>query len=308
MAGFRQIVDGPSFTALPFGLWDAVQKPTPEGTHWQNGITWVDQCPTGDTVMDECIAVTGTGGALAAQATMSGNVVQTNRGATSFTVYAEFDCSPVGLTNATTVASDALAKVEQYQVEKAFWTGVAGKSGAVPTTTVFPHLAANTPLSDSSGILLQPAASSVATGTALDVVDGLGRLEAGIDDCYHGSAVIHVARQAADTLFAWNLLLPEGDALYTKSGHRVVIGSGYTGSGPDGSAATAGASWIYATGAVFGYQGAVQMQQPFPDSFDRTKNTVHMIAQRTYVLGFECCLQAVQIALGVPTSGGSTGT
>lgn len=301
MAGFRQIVDGPSFSALPFGLWDAVQKPTADGTHWQNGITWVDQCATGGTVMDECIAVTGTGGTPAAQSTLVGNVVQTNRGATSFTVYAEFDCSPVGLTNAETVASDALAKVEQYQVERAFWTGTAGKSGAVPTTTVFPHLAANTTLSDSAGILLQPAASPVLTGTSLDVVDGLGRLEAALDDCYHGSGFIHVSREAADTLFAWNLLVPEGDALYTKTGHRVVIGAGYTGSGPDGSASTAGTSWIYATGAMFGYQGAVQMQQPFPDSFDRTKNTVHMIAQRTYVLGFECCLLAVQITLGVPS-------
>lgn len=302
MAGFRQIVDGPSFTALPFGLWDAVQKPTADGTHWQNGITWVDQCATGGTVMEECIAVTGTGGSPSAQASLIGNVIQTNRGATSFTVYAEFDCSPVGLTNAETVATDALAKVEQYQVEAAFWTGVAGKSGTVPTTTVFPHLAANTALSDSAGILLQPAASTAATGTTLDVADGLGRLEAALDDCYHGAGIIHVAREAAATLFAWNLLEVRGEALFTKSGHQVVIGAGYTGSGPDGSAAAAGTSWMYATGAVFGYQGAVQTQQPFPDSFDRAKNTVKMIAQRTYAIGFECCLFATQISTGVPVS------
>jgi hypothetical protein len=301
VAGPRQIVDGPSFAALPFGLWDAVQKPTAEGTHWQNGITWVDQCATGGTVMDECIAVTGTGGAPTAQQTLTGNVVQTNRGATSFTVYAEFDCSPVGLTNAETVASDALAKVEQYQVERAFWTGVAGKSGGVGTTTVFPHLASASTLYDSANILLQPAASPVATGSDDDAVIALGKLEAALDDCYHGRGLIHVSREAADTLFAWNLLVQVGDTLFTKSGHQVVIGTGYTGSGPDGAAAPANTSWVYATGAVFGYAGAVQMQQPFPDSFDRAKNTVHMIAQRTYVLGFECCLLAARVTLGVPS-------
>jgi hypothetical protein len=303
VAGPRQVVDGPSFTRLPFGLWDAVQKPTPEGSHWQNGITWVDQCPTGDTVMDECIAVTGTGGSPTAQQTLSSNVVQTNRGATSFTVYAEFDCSPVGLTDAESIASTALDKVEQWQVERAFWTGVAGKSGSVPTTTVFPHLAANTSLSDSASIVLQPAASVVATGSGDDLAITLGELEAALDDCYHGQGLIHMPREAAPSFFAWKLLEEDDNSpgvLRTRSGHRVVLGSGYTGSGPDGAAAPAGTSWIYGTGAVFGYRSGVDMASPM-QSFDRVENTYRMIAQRTYVLGFECCLYAARVNLGVPT-------
>lgn len=303
MAGPRQLVEGPSFTRLPYGLWDAVQQPTQQGPHWQNGITWEDRCPTGDTVMDECIAVTGTGGAPTAQQTLSGNVVQTNRGATSFTVYAEFDCSPVGLRDAAVVASTALDKVEQWQVERAFWTGVAGKSGGVATTTVFPHLAANTALSDSAAIVLQPAASVVATGSGDDLAITLGQLEASLDDCYHGAGIIHMTREAAPSFFAWKLLCEDPDdpgALRTKSGHRVVLGAGYTGSGPDGAAAPAGTSWIYGTGAVFGYRGPVDMPNT-PQSFDRVENTYHMIAQRTYVLGFECCLFAARVNLGVPT-------
>jgi hypothetical protein len=300
VAGPRQLVDGPSFAKLPYGLWEAVQQPNASGPHWQNGITWVDRCPTGGTVMDECLAVTGTGGAPTAQQSLSGNVTQTNRGATAFTVYAEFDCSPVGLSDAATVAAEALDRVEQWQVERAFWSGTSGKSGGVDTTTVFPHLAANATLSDSAGILLQPAASPAATGTDDDVVIVLGKLEAALDDCYHGQGVIHVAREAADTMFAWNLLVDRGGILYTKAGHRAVVGAGYTGTGPDGSSAPANTSWIYATGAVFGYRSAIDMPTN-PQSFDRVENTYHLIAQRTYVLGFECCLLAARVNLGVPS-------
>jgi hypothetical protein len=301
VAGPRQTVEGPTFSKLPYGLWDSVQQPTPQGPHWQNGITWVDRCPTGDTVMDECIAVTGTGGAPTAQQSLSGNVVQTNRGATAFTIYAEFDCSPVGLTDAEAIASQSLDQVEGWQVERAFWTGVAGKSGGTGTTTVFPHLAANASLSDSAAIVLQPAASVVATGSGDDLAITLGQLEAALDDCYHGEGLIHMTREAAPSFFAWKLVCDDGTGvLRTKSGHRVVLGAGYTGAGPDGLAAPAGTSWIYGTGAVFGYRSGIDMPTT-PQSFDRVENTYHLIAQRTYVLGFECCLFAARVNLGVPT-------
>ena len=95
MAGARQIIDGPDFTALPNYLWDAAQHPTPGGPHWQNGVTWLDQCGGASTVMEECIAVTGTGG-TGAQGSMASTSTQLNRGATALTVFAEFDCAPVG--------------------------------------------------------------------------------------------------------------------------------------------------------------------------------------------------------------------
>lgn len=308
MAGPRQVVDGPSFAALPYGLWDALQQPAQQGPHWQNGITWVDRCPTGDTLYEECIAVTGTGGAPASgQAIKSSNVVQTNRGATSFAVYAEFDCSPVGLTEVERIASDALAKVELYQVEKAFWTGVAGKtsSGGVPQTTVFPHLAANAVLLDpgNSTITLQTAASVAVTGSGDDAAWMLGQLEANLAACYHGQGLIHIPPVVLPTLAAWKLVDSKTSPgqLLTPRGNLIVVGDGYTGSGPDGLAAPAGSAWIYATGAAFGYRSEVMMQRPAPDSFDRIENTYKMIAERAYVIGFECCHLAARLTLGVPT-------
>lgn len=308
MAAPRQIVDGPGFTPLPYGLWDAVQHPDSTSPHWQNGVVWSEWCGGGGTLYDPCLAVTGTGGAPASgQADMTSNVVQTNRSATAFTVYAEFDCSAVGLSEAMTAAIDALAKVEPWQVERAFWTGTAGKTavGGVAQTTVFPHLASSAQVVDPSApgdnIVMQQAASVVATGTGDDAAITLGQLERALSDCYHGQGFIHVSFEALATLRAFRLVDDDNDptALYSPAGHRYVVGSGYPGSGPDGAAAPAGTSWLYATGAVFGYRGAVAVPANFVQSFDRQKNTVRMIAQRTYLLGWECCLLAARMNLGV---------
>jgi hypothetical protein len=302
MAGPRLIVDGPSFTPLPYGLWDAAQKPTPPSPHWRNGITWIERCPTGGTVYDECLAVTGTGGTPAAQAALSANVTQTNRGATSFTVYAEFDCSPIGLDNAMSIAGEALSRVENWQVERAFWTGTAGASGTTAQTTVWPHLASNAQLIDPSDsrIVLQTAASQYVTGGD-DAAVVLGVLEDRLSDCYHGQGVIHMSPFALPTFTSRDLVENVNGQLLTRAGNLVVCGSGYNGAGPDGSAPATGSSWVYATGAVFGYRGEIQIPGGAAQQFDRTENTYRLIAQRTYVLGWECCHLAALVTLGVPT-------
>lgn len=294
MAGARQIIDPPAFTPLPYGLWDAAQKPAPAGPHWQQGITWIERCPTGGSTYDECLAVTGTGGPPPEPPAKTDNVDQAFRGATPFTVIAEFDCSPVGLRDAETVASDALARVEQQQVEAAFWTGVAGGQ-----EVVFPHLAADAEVVDGQDIVLQPVASAAVTGA--DAAQALGELEAELADCYAGQGVIHVPRVVLPTLAAWNLITERDGRLYTTAGNLVVVGGGYTNSGPDGSAPADDTAWIYATGAVFGYRGDVQVSSP-RDSIDRSANTMRMIAERTYVIAFECCLLAAHLTLGVPTT------
>lgn len=293
MAGARQIVDPPAFSPLPYGLWEATQTRNADSPHWQNGVTWVERCPDGGTTYDECLSVTGTGAPPPEPPAKADNVDQTFRGATPFTVVAEFDCSPVGLRDAETVASDALARIEQQQVEAAFWTGTAGGQ-----QVAFPHLAADAEVLDTQDIVLQTAASPAVTGA--DVAQALGELEADLAGCYAGQGIIHVPRVALPTLAAWNLVEDRDGRLYTAAGNLVVVGGGYTGSGPDGSAPAVGTTWIYATGAVFGYRGDVQVRSP-RDSIDRSANTMRMIAERTYVLGFECCLLAAHIVLGVPT-------
>lgn len=301
MAGPRLFVDGPSFVQLPYGLWDAVQKPAPTSPHWRNGITWIDRCPTGGTLYDECIAVTGTGGTPAAQSAMAANVAQTNRGATPITVYAEFDCSPVGLSDAADIAEASLAKVEDWQLERAFWTGVSGASGGTGQTTVFPHLAANAQLLDpaDSRIVLQSAASQFVTGGD-DAAVVLGVLEGALADCYHGQGVIHMAPVALPTFTSRMLVHEVNGHLETSAGNLVVAAGGYNGSSPAGAAPASGTSWIYATGALFGYRSDVEVPGGLTAQFDRTENTYHLIAQRTFAVGWSCCHLAGLVTLGVP--------
>lgn len=289
----RQLIELPAaFTALPYGLWDTIQTPSPDGVHWQQGVTWTERCPTGDTTYDECLAVTGTGAPPEPPA-KTANVDQSSRGATPFTVYAEFDCSPVGLGDAQSIAQDALARVEQLQVEEAFWTGVAGGQAVV-----FPHLAANAEVLDGE-VVLQSVATPTVTGA--DVAHALGVLEQQLAGCYAGQGLIHVPRSALATLAAWNLLEQRDGGLFTPGGNRIVAGGGYTGTGPDGTTPADGTTWIYATGAAWGYRSDVYFSQ-VRDSLNRSSNTLRLLAERNYLIGFECCLLAAHITLGVPTS------
>jgi hypothetical protein len=306
VAGARQIINGPEFTPLPNFLWDAAQQPSSSDPHWQQGVTWEERCGGAGTLYDECLAVTGTEGTPAAQASLAANVTQVNRGATPFTVYAEFDCSPVGqgLTQSDLAdrASEALARMEAFQVTRAFWTGVAGEAvGGADQTTVWPHLAEDTTLDDPQGIRLQTAASPLVTGGE-DAALALGQIEANLAQCYGGQGVIHIPYAALPTFTSRMLILPESPTgpLKTLAGNLVVPGVGYTGSSPAGAAPAAGTSWIYATGAVFGFRSEVFARQ-FPDTFDRSENTVKYLASRTYLFGFECCHLAALVNLGVPT-------
>ncbi|WP_327592449.1 hypothetical protein [Streptomyces chartreusis] len=289
----RQLIDLPAvFTTLPNGLWDTIQTPSPDGAHWQNGVTWVERCPTGDTTYDECLSVTGTG-SPPEPPPKTPNVPQEFRGATPFTVIAEFQCSPVGLGEAQAVAQDALARVEQHQLENAFWTGLAADQ-----TVVFPHLAADAEVLDGD-VVLQTTASPVVTGA--DVATALGALEQELADCYKGQGLIHVPRSALPTLAAWKLArLDDSGRLVTPNNNVIVAGGGYPGTGPDGSAPADGTAWMYATGAAWGYRSNVDFTQ-VRDSLNRASNTLRMQAERTYLIGFECCHLAAHFALGVPT-------
>jgi hypothetical protein len=303
MAKARQLIDGPAFVPMASGLWDAAQKPAANGVHWQNGVEWQERCGNGGQTYDPCLAVTGTGGSPARQAALAQNVFTGVRGATAFTVYAEFDCGPVGLTDAESAAQDALARVEMYQVENAFWNGGTGvaRVGGAAVETVYPHLAADTELMDGE-TLLQSAADQVLAAPGDDAAVALGALEGALSDCYHGQGVIHVSPMALPTLSARGLLHRDDTTgqLLTKAGNLVVVGQGYDGSAPDGTAAEPAQSWIYATGQVFGYRGPVVVPTTV-QSFDRANNTYHLMAQRTYLFGWECCHLAALVDLGVPT-------
>lgn len=308
MAGPRQIVDAPTFTPSAYGLFSVVQTPSNGDAHWQNGITWMSYCPVGmgSSTYDECIAVTGAPDAPPPEpSAKTDNVSNALRAATPFTPYVRFDCSPVGNEEAVQVATDALSRTEGWQVERAFWTGLV--NGRV---IAFPHLAANAQVLDSQGTILQTAASPVVTGASpLNITTGLGLLEQQLADCYGGQGIIHVPPKLLPSLNAHQLLTVTNTRnvgtgrfdrqLQTLNGNLVSVGAGYPGTSPTGAAPASDATWIYATGAVTMRRGDVKVGR-IGESINRDNNTIQLIAERTYVLNWDCCHLAAYVALSTP--------
>jgi len=303
MANGRVIVPSPVFTPLRYGLLSAATDSSASAPpHWQAGITWQSQCPDGEGTYDSCVVNNGIGGDTdIADPPVK---IQTTgfdlRGATSFAVYARFDCSPVGfIEQSQQLATDALTRVEGHEVERIFDSGIAPRAGGSPVT-VYPHLRATADLDDDSGATLQTGADII-TAVPVDPVEALSRIEGALADCYFGQGVIHVPARALNELVYRSLVSRQGDQLVTTMGNRVAVGSGYSGASPAG-VVSEDVAWIYATGTVFYYRSQITVTNQI-DSFDRNVNTVQALAERQYVLGWDCCHLAIPMYLGGTESG-----
>lgn len=296
----RQHVAGPAFTPAQFGLLDTLASAgalrTPGDPHWRNGVNYEELCAAADTTYDDCFAVSGTGGAPAALAPAKEPTAGYNtRAATAFTVYADVDCSVPGFWDrAEQAIAEVMSKAEGYAVERAFWTGQAADQ-----PVVFPHLAANAVVSETRGgphtYTLQTAATTV-TGGPYDIVEGIGRLEQALADCYKGQGVLHVPVSLGPALADAMLLVRDGNRYRTPKGNLIVLGDGYPGTSPAGTV-PADSVYVYATGAMFAYRSGIFTTPPV-SAVDRAVNTQEMIAERTYLVGWECCHLAIQISLG----------
>lgn len=293
----RTYVAAPDFTPLPFGLLtalaDSIRRPA--DNHWQMGVNYEPVCAQSDTTFGDCFAVSGTGlDPVGEPPSKTATESLQIRGATPFTVFTEIDCSAVGFWDrANDLVRESFTQSEQEQVERAFWTGLAGGQ-----PVVFPHLAEDEEIIDNFGILLQTAATVVSgNSTPVDIVVGLAHLESELASCYDGVGVIHAPRSLLPFMAAEHLIVRENGSYRTVGGNLVVFGAGYTGSGPDG-VVPSGSAWMYATGAMFIYQSEPLILEPTgrnANAFDRTNNTVRAIAERTYVLGWDCCHLAVHV-------------
>jgi hypothetical protein len=298
MAGPKALVAPPSFIPREFGLLSVVQTRYEEtDPHWRNGVIWEANCGLGGITCNQCdedFTVVP----------KADNIEVQQRGATPFTPFAEVDCPPVGYSPEEQAqrALAALARIESYQVERTFWTGSTCASGIV-----YPHLAADAEVFDSGSyflgnVLLQTAAS-VVTGATLDVVEAFGRLEGALARCANGAGILHITPEVADEAAAWSLIAPRNGQMRTALGNLVAVGAGYTGSSPAG-VLTDGVHWAYATSPVFAYRSpSERVGTTIAETLDRDVNTVKTIAERTYVLGFDCCHIAVPISLGGESAG-----
>lgn len=137
----------------------------------------------------------------------------------------------------------------QKAMEKELWDGVVRKGES--------H--SNKALTDSSATLVNGT-------TALSVARALALLDFTISSTSPAgeNGVVHMTKDAAGLLSANYMIFHnvERGHLQTISGTKIIVGSGYTGNGPDGqTGATASSTnkWMYGTGTVKTYVGKIDV-------------------------------------------------
>lgn len=161
-----------------------------------------------------------------------------------------------------------LEGVTQHAMEVELWDGAIRKGEGHD----------NLALSDASATILN-------SGTALSARRAIALLEHTIGLTSDGGeqGVIHMTRDVAALLASnSNMLFHDKgtEHLQTLGGTPVIVGSGYSGTGPDsatGATATADNKWIYATGTVRTYVGDIDVvNDNLAQAYDVAGNTNDM--------------------------------
>lgn len=140
---------------------------------------------------------------------------------------------------------------------------------------------------------LSAAAVDVTTtpGTAMDLVDGLASLERYAGIKYGGQPVIHAERSTALQLVSREVAFVAGSQLQTGIGTPLVAGAGYADQTADKPTTSA---FIYATGAMRVERSKVHDTSGHPPMVS-ADNTLTSMAERLYLVGWECVVAKVQV-------------
>lgn len=198
-----------------------------------------------------------------------------------FVVYSTILCGSVGFTQAefNRMAVSRLLSVEQTIVEQVFGSGSVGQA---------PSLANNT-----------PAATVVAT-LGDTVVDVISELENAIycTSQYGAIAYLHMPLAVLNEAVSQHLLSWDGTRWRTPMGSIASAGC-YSNLSPVGVAPADGVFWIYATGGTTVWRSpdsAIQVA-PIEGTLNRATNQQLILAEREYVVTWECAAYAKSVVL-----------
>lgn len=262
-------------STLPFGLF-SVASPTNADPHALSGVEWeTESCdPTYGIAGGPCETV---GQIEAKDITNPGSSLVS---ADPISIYTLRSCRAVGdLARAKDRAVAHLVGVEERAIETHLWGLMNADADAVNLTPSGP---------------LEPLA-------------GLALLEQSMAQGTTGGITIHARRDAATVLAEKARVRRHGNRLETELGSLVSAGVGYGSTGPDADAsgepdaAPAGTAWVYATGALRIWRSVAEVRGPFMQESPRD-NTHMTLAEKTYVVGYECAPRAVLINLGTSST------
>lgn len=169
----------------------------------------------------------------------------------TFTVSGVYTCSPVGITLAE-AEDNAVADLQRHEeatVEDRIWRTVLADADPV---------------------------EGVTAPVSIDAAVGI--LEQYIGATYGVQGIIHAPRWLVPSM---DVTL-RGQRLTTENlGTPLVAGSGY---GTTGTTTT-----LVATPAMVGYRSQAEVVGTPEETFDRGQNLLQVLAQRTYLIGFDTC-------------------
>ena len=178
----------------------------------------------------------------------------------------------------------------QKNTEREFWEGTIARGEGHPT----PYLR-------------KASCKIVNGGVEMSATKALALLEFSVAEmsAVGEQGVIHMTRDVASVLGSQNLLRFEGTTVSTTNGTSVVIGSGYTGTGPlsagAGAATTSTLRWMYATGFVGVHLGTTVIENDsLTKAFDvmGNRNDVKIKANRPVAAYFDPSIHlAVKVTL-----------
>lgn len=197
-----------------------------------------------------------------------------------FHLYAALDCRRTTLEDMDADVRKVFALGEQRALEAAIWTNVIAQPEAVILNT--------TPGVDG----------------AMSPVQALAALESASAGCYPGRATFHADRGLAAyyAQAACCLMQPVGDGMQTNLGSRWALYGGAPNTGPDGTPAPDGHTWVYSTSQLTLRTFPLYVPEPAmrlvknPDGGQT--NVPFALAERAYIATVECCRFAVLVCLG----------
>lgn len=217
-----------------------------------------------------------------------------------FEILTKFSCSTMSRRpeEIEEIALNAAEGCTQKAIEYELWTGALAQEMAADgswdagTRGAFP----NRYLASSSARDVTPT-----PGTGVKAKYGLALLERALADCGCGiQGTIHATRDVASALG----IKGKDDKLVTNLGNLLVAGTGYTGTGPDGSTPPNGKAWMYATGPITVRLGdRMVVPDKVSQSVDtRTNTTTYSVSQPAAVTWNSCCHVAVLVDLDLDYS------
>jgi len=260
-----QVVPAPEPRGLRYGLLTAANGPLDLSVHGQAGGIVYEPVSCGFARSYATLCHTD---ARIANKTFDPNETPITR--ESFVVYSSLACGSAGKTSTELEAKvrRRLANGEQSVVEAGMATILA--AGATPV------IAPGTTLADVVGELEQWLYGTDATAPA--------------DAQYGNVGYIHASPRIAAHAMNAALIVSDGSLLRTRMGTIWVFGGGY----PDDGT-------IYISGNVTVWRAPEVFVSPPQQILNKNTNQYHMIAEREYVVSYDCVAASATYNWGIPT-------